>query len=88
MTFECTVVWLEKVNGSVDQEMRENVLEYFKVFKLALVNEIVKKCEKLNLTDASLFGRFLTRGCFSLVSSVYDHHGLPLKFQGAIFCAI
>ena len=55
------------------------MVEYFKVFKLTLFNEIVKKCEKLNLTDASLFGRFLTRGCFSLVSSVYDHHGLPWK---------
>ena len=45
MTFECTVFWLEKVNGSVDQEMRENVVEYFKVFKLALFDEIVKKGE-------------------------------------------
>ena len=45
MTFECTVFWLEKVNGSVDQEMRENVVECFKVFKLAFFDKFVNKGE-------------------------------------------
>ena len=66
------------MNGSVDQEMRENVVEYFKVFKLALFDEFVNKGE-IELNWCVAFRQISAKKLFFLVSSVYDHQGIPLK---------